>query len=195
VWFIDPSRVTPLEMTARGPKKLSRGSFASIHAATLGELVVAVKEFHADITARREFRERFIHEIMINFSYKHRNLCCVHGGWDILDEEKSIFPSIIVELVPLKLTDVMADCEKYKITIAVKISIIKQLAKCLSDLHSRHPPVFHCDVKPENIMLTEDMTVKLIDFGLARAGSGSFASLPGSGGVRGTYGYLVWLLL
>ncbi len=43
-----------------------------------------------------------------------------------------------------------------------------QLCDVLGYLHSRNPPVIYRDMKPDNIMLREDGTVRLIDFGIAR---------------------------
>ncbi len=43
-----------------------------------------------------------------------------------------------------------------------------QLCDVLEYLHSRKPPVIYRDMKPDNIMLREDGTVRLIDFGIAR---------------------------
>lgn len=44
-----------------------------------------------------------------------------------------------------------------------------QLLEVLGYLHSHHPPVVFRDLKPSNIMLTEEMEVRLIDFGIARS--------------------------
>lgn len=43
-----------------------------------------------------------------------------------------------------------------------------QLCDVLEYLHSRNPPVVYRDMKPDNIMLREDGTVRLVDFGIAR---------------------------
>lgn len=44
----------------------------------------------------------------------------------------------------------------------------KQLASVLSYLHGQTPPVIYRDMKPENVMITQEGFVKLIDFGVSR---------------------------
>ena len=46
------------------------------------------------------------------------------------------------------------------------ISLGKQIAIALRYLHSRQ--LFHCDLKTQNVLVSEDWTVKLCDFGLSR---------------------------
>lgn len=43
-----------------------------------------------------------------------------------------------------------------------------QLCDVLDYLHQRTPPIVYCDMKPSNVMLRPDGTMRLIDFGIAR---------------------------
>ena len=59
---------------------------------------------------------------------------------------------------------------------------LAQAAAALSHLHALDPPVFHADVKPANLLLTQGGSIVLVDFGLAASGLG---------GLRGgTSGYM-----
>ncbi|MBO5460398.1 MAG: protein kinase [Ruminococcus sp.] len=50
------------------------------------------------------------------------------------------------------------------------IEWMKQLCEVLSYLHSRKPAIIHCDIKPGNIMITEEGNVCLIDFNISLDG-------------------------
>ncbi|HIB66137.1 MAG TPA: serine/threonine protein kinase [Phycisphaerales bacterium] len=48
------------------------------------------------------------------------------------------------------------------------LSVIEQLCAVLHYLHTQDPPIIFRDLKPSNIMVNDDLKVKLIDFGIAR---------------------------
>ncbi|MBV9949027.1 MAG: serine/threonine protein kinase [Myxococcales bacterium] len=86
-----------------------------------------------------------------------------------------------------------------RITIRGALAIVQQIAEGLAELHSRG--VVHGDLKPENVMLTEQGAVTLLDFGLARrhsvpdagANRGGRSAAPASrsaSGFSGTPGYM-----
>jgi len=71
------------------------------------------------------------------------------------------------------------------IPVAEALDVLEQVAAGLACAHAAG--IVHCDVKPGNIMLLSDGTVKILDFGLARAKSADYAA---SSGVVGTVAYM-----
>lgn len=51
---------------------------------------------------------------------------------------------------------------------AVQLSLMVDLASGMLSLHSQHPPIIHCDLKPANVLVTRSWEAKVTDFGLSR---------------------------
>lgn len=66
--------------------------------------------------------------------------------------------------------------------------VCRQVAEILAYLHDRSPPLIHRDVKPANVILDEDGTVHLVDFGSVRNAMGG--DDLGGKTIVGTYGYM-----
>lgn len=60
-----------------------------------------------------------------------------------------------------------------------------QLLDALDYLHKQNPPVFHRDIKPQNLKLSPRGDIILLDFGLAKGGITGMATLPGQAGALG----------
>jgi serine/threonine protein kinase len=71
------------------------------------------------------------------------------------------------------------------LTVLQKIDIIVQVSKALQYAHERG--IFHRDVKPGNIMLTRDGSVKVVDFGIAHLAD---HTITRTGLVLGTVSYM-----
>ena len=91
---------------------------------------------------------------------------------------------IVMELVTGgSLADLLSKEER--LPIARTIDIALELADALTRSH--HLKIVHRDIKPGNVLLAEDGTPRLTDFGVARIGESTFT---GTGNVIGTYGYI-----
>lgn len=73
---------------------------------------------------------------------------------------------VLREYVPGETLAALAEKKSFSEEEVLKIGL--QLCKQLNILHSMDPPVIHRDIKPQNVVLREDGTAILIDFGIAR---------------------------
>ena len=84
--------------------------------------------------------------------------------YDVVDEGRYHF--IVMELVDgITLKEYIRIKGKLDITEGVSIAI--QVARALKTAHAQH--IVHRDIKPQNILITDDSKVKVADFGIARA--------------------------
>ena len=73
---------------------------------------------------------------------------------------------VLREYIPGESLDTLAEKKRFSEEEVLKIGV--QLCRQLDVLHSMDPPVIHRDIKPQNVVLREDGTAVLIDFGIAR---------------------------
>lgn len=110
----------------------------------------------------------------------HPNIVTVHD-FEIEDD----YAYLVMEFVDgLNLSELLARVEGGYLTYAEAAHMVSSLAKALQYAHENG--VLHLDIKPTNIMIDRQGTVKLADFGMA-----TLASAAGYGGARGgTIGYM-----
>lgn len=94
-------------------------------------------------------------------SLRHSGLPCFLGEY-----ESDAMLCVVREYIPgVTLAELLEDSP---LSEREAITVLLQLCDILTYLHSQSPPVIHRDLKPQNIILTNDGTVKLIDFGISR---------------------------
>ena len=106
-------------------------------------------------------RKRFFREAEIMKAISHPNIVKVY---DFGFTEEDDVPYFIMEYVSGRSLREFID--NIKISNDEKTEIIKQVLEALDTVHEAG--ILHRDVKPENIIITEDNTAKLTDFGIAR---------------------------
>jgi eukaryotic-like serine/threonine-protein kinase len=142
---------------------------------------VAVKFLKTDLPDPRA-RERFEREARTAASFTHPNAVTVY---DVGDDGQR--PYIVMELVEGRtLADLLAEQGPLPPDEAARVT--DEVLAALGAAHARG--LVHRDVKPGNVLLTRDGSVKLADFGIAKAASDATAGLTATGQVMGTPKYL-----
>jgi Tol biopolymer transport system component len=121
---------------------------------------VAIKVLPADVAADHDRLARFEREAQVLASLNHPNIAQIHGV-----DDSSGTPALVMELVEgPTLADRIA---KGPIPLDEALPIAKQIAEALEAAHEQG--IIHRDLKPANIKVRSDGTVKVLDFGLAKA--------------------------
>ena len=146
--------------------KLGQGGMGEVYSArdTRLDRTVAIKILPERSAGDREARERFDREARAISSLNHPNICSLH---DIGHDEGIDF--LVMELVPGETLD--ARLTRGPIALDDALPIARQIAIALEAAHEAG--IIHRDLKPSNVKLREDGTVKVLDFGLAKAIGGS----------------------
>ncbi len=140
---------------------------------------VAVKVMLADFEQEPDMRERFYREAKITGQLAHRNIVTLFD----LGEDGGR-PFIVMELLDgLPLAEYLAT--PAAASIDAKIDLMMHVCDGLQNAHNAG--VVHRDVKPSNLFVHRDGTLKVLDFGVARL---STSNLTASGVLLGTPEYM-----
>lgn len=180
--------------------RIARGGMAEVWAATVrgpGEFVkrVAVKFILAHFDDHSEAERLFFREAQIAASLSHGNLLSV---FDFDRAASDLDPAlagryfIVMEYVDgASLWDVMRASERRgtQLSESQVVHLAGELLKGLSYLHEhKGQGLVHCDISPQNVLLTRSGQVKISDFGVAKATASVATTL--SNQVRGKLAYL-----
>ncbi|HEY0118422.1 MAG TPA: Stk1 family PASTA domain-containing Ser/Thr kinase [Cellulomonas sp.] len=172
---------------------IGRGGMAEVHIGydrRLGR-TVAIKILRSDLARDPSFLNRFRREAQAAAALNHPAIVAVYDtGEDVVTEPTGVvahLPFIVMEYVEgHTVRDILRDGAAVPIDEAVEIT-----AGVLSALeYSHHAGIVHRDIKPANVMLTPTGSVKVMDFGIARAMADSAATMTQTQAVIGTAQYL-----
>jgi serine/threonine-protein kinase len=146
--------------------ELGRGAMGAVYRAldpTI-ERMVAVKTIHVDLPAAElaDYRDRFLKEAKAAGRLSHPNIVTIFDA----GEEAGVAYIVMEYLAGAALRDLITPGEP--LPLDVWTSIAAQVADGLAAAHAAG--VIHRDIKPGNVMLTEDARVRITDFGIARSG-------------------------
>ncbi|MFW6022484.1 MAG: Stk1 family PASTA domain-containing Ser/Thr kinase [Halanaerobiaceae bacterium] len=144
-------------------KELGKGGMAIVYEAQdlLLDRKIALKMLRPEYVNDHDFVKRFRHEAKAVARLSHPNVVNI---FDIGQEDKHQY--LVMENIEGKnLKDIIKD--RGKLPIKESLEIAKGICSALIVAHNNN--IIHCDIKPHNILITEDKQVKVTDFGIARA--------------------------
>jgi eukaryotic-like serine/threonine-protein kinase len=165
-------------------RRVARGGTATVYEARdlRLERVCAVKVMHPDLGDPDEFRARFVREAHAAARLSSPNVVAVT---DQGDDRGVLF--LVMEYVPGRtLRDVIR--EEAPLPPARALALLDPVLAALAEAH--RCGLVHRDVKPENVLISDDGRVKVTDFGLARAFDATATQAATGGILVGTVSYL-----
>ncbi|MHC5004605.1 MAG: serine/threonine-protein kinase [Planctomycetota bacterium] len=165
-------------------KKLGAGAMATVFLARQLSLdrPVAIKVLPKKFSDNDKFIERFYKEGRAAAKLNHPNIVSAYDVGKAGDHHYFVMEYVDGETV----YDLVS--RKKRLDEERAIKIVKQVARALQHAHARG--FVHRDIKPKNIMISKDGTVKLADLGLARAISDKEAAKAEAGRAYGTPYYI-----
>ena len=142
---------------------LGHGGMALVFQAydQLLERPVAIKLLRKDFSKKPGFKERFLQEARSAANLSHPNIVAIY---DFGVDNDEIF--IVMELVAgSDLKTILQSGKTFSIEDGLNLGL--QITAALGYAH--RAGIVHCDVKPQNIIISSDNVAKITDFGIARA--------------------------
>ncbi|CAN0892453.1 Probable LRR receptor-like serine/threonine-protein kinase At3g47570 [Linum grandiflorum] len=188
-----------LEVLAASNNNLS-GSFGTVYKGVLDDISeitinIAVKVFNLQ---RRGASKSFIAECEALKNIRHRNLVKIVTVCSSVDHEGNDFKALIYEFLangsledwlyqPVERID---ESTTRSLNFIQRLKIAIDIASAVDYLHNNcGTPIVHCDLKPSNVLLGEDIVAHVGDFGLARFLSTVDNPSSNTIGIKGTVGY------
>lgn len=156
-------------------EKIGEGGMATVYRGrhTTLKRVVAVKVLHPHLTSSEKNRVRFAREARAIESLRHPNILRIFDCSDPEDEKCFIVTELIQGPTLRQLLETVGAM------MAEPAALVAfELCQALRTAHDKQ--IIHRDVKPENIMLTREGTVKLMDFGIARLADDCQVTMTGA---------------
>ncbi|XP_072996575.1 uncharacterized protein [Typha latifolia] len=153
---------------------IGRGTYGSVFKGILsdGEIVVAVKIFDLQ---QRQALKTFMAECEALRNIRHRNLVKILTTCATVDSRGNDFRALVFEFMPNGSLEnwlhpeVDAKIYSRSLKLIERVNIAIDVAAALNYLHNEcEIPIVHCDLKPSNVLLDQNMTAHVGDFGLSR---------------------------
>ena len=145
---------------------------------------VALKFLHPDLSRRGDIRKRFLREGQAANAVQHPGVVAVID--DDVAEDGSAF--LVMERLEGKSLERVWEELGRRLPVRVVLAIGRELCEVLAVAH--RAGIYHRDLKPENLFLTNDGTLKVLDFGLAHLRDATRPKETHTGMVFGTPAFM-----
>ncbi|KAL6292818.1 hypothetical protein ACE6H2_000960 [Prunus campanulata] len=141
---------------------LGSGGFGSVYKGTLSDGIdIAVKVFSLQLEGAFKSFDR---ECEMLSNIRHRNIIKIISCCSELD-----FKALVLNYMPNGSLEKWLYSQDYSLNILQRMNIMIDVAAAVEYLHHGYSiPIVHCDMKPSNILLDDDMVAHVADFGIAK---------------------------
>ena len=159
----DPLIITGVKFTGR---ELGKGAYTKILSVYYNGVPCAAKRIYPSLLAlklhsRHEaiiVEQMFWRECLLHSKLHHPNIVKMLGVCDCYNP-----PVLVMELMECNLTQLLENYQN--IPMYVKLSILQDVSRAICYLHTLNPPMMHCNLNCNNILLTTSLIAKVSDFG------------------------------
>jgi tRNA A-37 threonylcarbamoyl transferase component Bud32 len=173
-----PSATTvPVERRFELLGRIGAGNHGVVFRARDGQLQreVAIKRFSHFVADDPRAMRRITREVATLARVSHPHVVTVHDLVHMPDGDGEVTPHLVMELVEgTSLKDLLALRGPSLRSVIVVRGVLEGLAAC------HQAGILHLDIKPANVLVTAAGTVKIVDFGIARAASDATATVAGT---------------
>lgn len=142
---------------------LGEGGMAAVYAAThRNGSRVAIKMLHVELSRNMNVRARFRREGYVANRVAHPGAVRIHD--DDVTDDGAVF--LVMELLEGKTLDALWEQYARRLPVGRVLSIADGILDVLAAAHDKG--ILHRDIKPDNVFITKNHEVKLLDFGIAR---------------------------
>ncbi|KAM5551031.1 hypothetical protein ABKV19_027410 [Rosa sericea] len=175
--------------------QIGSGGFGSVYKGILNQEennVVAIKVLNLQ---QKGASKSFVVECNALRNIRHRNLVKILTCCSSTDYNGNNFKALVFEYMSNGSLEewLHRENQSRSLNLLQRLNIAVDLASALCYLHDHcEPHIIHCDMKPSNVLLDDDMVARVGDFGLARLIStttDSYQNQSSTVGIKGTIGY------
>ena len=148
--------------------------------------LVALKFLPSYADLHKEELERFIREAKTASSFDHPNICTIYEIGETPPTPEAPDGRMFISMACYAGETLREKLSGGRLTVETALDYATQLAKGLGKAHDKG--IVHRDVKPANIIITDEGVLKIVDFGLAKLASD--AKLTRTGATLGTVAYM-----